>query len=757
MSDTNKNTPESDAKAQGAQPNPAEALQQMAAAMPQNLEFPVGVYSDGNVLFINQTTNEGTEKTPEDILALIKSKDTIGNELLDATFKGRLYAIYVAQKLALGSDNTYKDDVGNPGFIEHGNVGFSFLVLGDHISKDLEQAVEAVEKDIEDHPEIGIAKNIFLDMCKDLQKMGQIKNPYELIIKQTFFQWLPEQEIQEFIEELQAEEQTDETKDQITRLESGLQMLEQSRKAAQALAAAQKQAPADTLIARPVSVNADGTATLSDTKTKEEKAYTQAELISLLTGDAPVEIMGVITALITQQIFAATKDEDKTLKSTGEFISARLPRKTNPVKVLIDGKEQTFQVKQYHNDVEADFSILRASVYSNAASDTRISEAVEALKADNKDDERFIAAIDKFEEVRKQLGPQFPLHAEVKRLLTTKRSYDEVKDLHTSTAQDTHEYEALDAALSELQTLKDQADADMAAQAERNKKSEQKTQSILARGRLTTQASETWKEIRTQPKEEQSLAMLKAFCPSTEGIFKEGKDYTTKGDHNFVQLAATAWRADREAALLQNLTGGLGDRSPQEQALATLLLDATENAFKQSVLLEAIANDPWLRTRAEKKVFLSESEKIDDLNDQFFETYEDWTSSYTDNYIRLDEMVTDENGWLAQQSKDLIASQLESFAQKTSASWTTKASAGIKSIFGNKASSAYVSRQIAQAIQNGDLASLGIEEDRMNTIFSEATKISGQSAGFTAADFQAIAQQQPDAPKAANTANTPKP
>ncbi len=772
------NTPAADSAAdtpsttgqEGTQPSAGQQPPQtpQTPQIPDNLEVPIGVYPDGKAWFVNQTTQESSEKDAAEVLDLIKDPQTL-KEL-----KGRLFAIYVAQKLATTADESLiiKDDVGNPVHIENGRAGFTFLAEKPEITNAMKAAIDAVEEDIKTMPELAEAKQFFLALSAQMQQFGLITTPIQFLFKQTCFNWLGKDEINDFIAEIEAEEQTDDTKDQIARLKKGGEMIDnyaklvanaQQQKAgqqAQTQAQAAPKAPEETIVYRPTAINKDGTVTLLNTNTKEETNVTANDILDIIRKPQKIDILALLTAYVGLKLFEAS---EKSSALTGDLLQTTLPPRFNPVEVLVDKKPQTFQIPVLHTEAIAEFSLLSANGYKGATgynANAKIEKILSDLQKDYKDDKQVSGAVKGFVDFIEGYKQIFSLPAEVKYLLTIRRTPAEVDALLETAPQASPEQAVLQTAKAQLDTLIEDSKASIAERDLQNALSKEYTGTILARAAKSDAAHKTWGSINALPKEQQTVAMLQAFSPTAATLFKDvdttAAEFTTSGKYDPISLAAAQWRNQQTAAI----DAALGTASPQEKAAINAVLNAGEMALRKTVLLEIITNDPWITNRKDRVVFKKAIAAIDELDDETASHVDMWLNAQSGYNLRLDQKTAAGDEWIKQQSQDIAVLSLTQQAEETLASWSKGATVGtISAIFSGKSSAIVCERQFAKSVSSANLAASGIAADRLNTILTLGTTIGAQGAVIDSSVLQKTANdaQAAPAPVAAAKAlkNTP--
>lgn len=702
----------------GQDPNNAQPQLGQIPQIPENFELPIGVYPDGKAWFVNQTTQESLERNSAEVLDLIKSPDTMKE------IKGRLFAIYIAQKLAETADKSLiiDDDVGNPVHIEMGRAGFTFLAENPNISEAMKAAIDLVEEEVKTTPELADAKGQFLNLCAQMQQMQMLRSPIEFLFKQTCFNWLSKQEITDFITEIKAEGQTDATTDQITRLEKGVAMLDnfaelmQKAQAEQQARAEAQKAQQETIVYRPLAINANGTVTLSDVKTKEETTVDANGLLDIIRRPDKIDILALLTSYVALKLYEGS---DKSTLATGDVISVHQPVKTRSIQAEIDGKTQTFTFPQLHTEVEAEFSLLAKSAYAKATGPTsqdRIDTILDTLKKDVKDDAQVTAALNGFTDFLTQYKAMFSLPAEVKYLLTIKRDEAEIDALKAAAPAGTPEAGSLAAVRKDMDAIKAEAEAKIAERDKRNAESKVFSDAILARGRNTDAANETWKTIRTLPEQQQFAAALKSFSPTAAAIL--GDKTPAQAGKGFTEVATAAWREDRNG----KIDAELGTLSPAERALANALLNATEAAVKHAILIETAANDPWVETRKDRAAFKKDVADIDRVIGITETAIYNWSNIHgQDKPIRLDQVAQAGSAWMQDSAINIMSEYLFQQTKKTFASWTGSAKAGVASVFKGNSASSTADRAVAKAVQTGDFGKLGIADDRLDTLVAIAT------------------------------------
>lgn len=704
----------------GQDPNNAQPQIGQIPQIPENFELPIGVYPDGKAWFVNQTTQESLERDSGEVLDLIKSPDTM-NEI-----KGRLFAIYIAQKLAETADKSLiiDDDVGNPVHIEMGRAGFTFLAEKPEISDAMKAAIDLVEEEVKTTPELAAAKGQFLNLCAQMQQMQMLRSPIEFLFKQTCFNWLSKQEITDFVTEIKAEEQSDATADQIARLEKGVAMLDnfaelmQKAQAEQQARAEAQKAQQETIVYRPLGINANGTVTLSNVKTKEETTVDANGLLDIVRRPEKIDILALFTSYVALKIY---EESAKSTLATGDVLSVHQPVKNRTIQAEIDGKPQTFTFPQLHTEVEAEFSLLTKDAYAKAtgaSGQEKIDAIIATLKKEMKDDTQITAAANGFTDFLTAYKEMFSLPAEIKYMLTIKRDEAAIDDLKASAPDGTPEAAAIAGVRQQMDVLKAEAQEKIAARDQRNAESKVFSDAILARGKNTDAANATWKTIRTLPEEQQFAAALKAFSPTAAAILGDATpDNRGKG---FTDIAITKWRADQNAKLEESL----GTLTRHERALANALLNATEQAVKHAILIETAANDPWVETRKDRLSFQKDVSDVDRVIGITDNAIYNWTKIYgQEKPVRLDQLSQAGSRWMSDSAANIMSESMLQSAQKTLASWTGSAKAGVASIFKGNTSATNADREVARAVTSGIFIKLAIDDARLDKLVSIATDI----------------------------------
>lgn len=340
-----------------------------------------------------------------------------------------------------------------------------------------------------------------------------------------------------------------------------------------------------------------------------------------------------------------------------------------------------------------------------------------------------------FENVRGMQGDVFGM---LKRNFSTILSADEVQALIDQETSPQTRVE-LEAKLAEMQQIAGEHAEVVEEHQDKQEAQAHITQTVLARGRQSDKAYETWKTIHELPNEQQAAAQLRAFAPSVANDIKEGAS-SADYDGDYIKMAQDAWTKGR----IKDVKDALGDLSPMEEALMHYTLDAAQDSIRYIVMTELAAYDPTILMRKEKATYLKHLDSaaliyksnggVEPLQnvDSHLARWFGWYEKDCDrNLIDMVSYNTPDNSQASEHHHYTFYFCMADFFNNARA--LSKSNAldyvglgGLANRFMAVNNPHRLTREIVQAINAKDLSKLDIDQDRFDQIIALSTHISNR-------------------------------